>query len=184
MSRSFPLTSQVHALDLHRPWLGSLVCATLLMLAWIVWTMSDRVELFAKSTRVEVEPRVTRRTVVEAHGNNQSVRVVRQRRLTADFAADAAGRVQPGQAAVVRVSAEAGTTRTTELPATVTDVDVDGTGARAVLWVQLPEHQADPLERAGTVEVAVTVASTSRLGFLAFGPNGPATVANGPGSHE
>jgi hypothetical protein len=163
------------------------------MLAWIAWSLSDRVELHEVSTRVEVGERANRRTVVEAHGSTHSVRAVRQRQLTAEFPAGAAERLQPGQTAVVRVGGEMRTTRagertprsTAELPATVTDVDVDGASARAVLWVQLREHEPDPFEHAGTVEVDVTVASASQLGVLAFGPNGPATVvANGSRSQE
>lgn len=163
MSRFFPLTRQAYALELHRWWARLLAFSLVVIGVWGAWALTDRVVVHEHSDRVHVGGRVHRRTVTTPRGGAVDVNVVRERRIVAEFPAAAGVRLQPGQAAVVRVGADA-------VEGTVTDVDVDERTARAVLYAWVVDGDADPFERGDPARVDIAVGTASPLGFLAAGP--------------
>lgn len=171
VSRPFPLTLQAYALELHRVWAGLLAFSLVVIGVWGAWALTDRVVVHEHSDIIKVGQRVHRRTATTSRGGAIDVNVVRDRRLVAEFPATAGARLQPGQAAVVRVGAD-------EVPGVVTDVDVTRDRTLVVLYAGVVDGDADPFERGDPVRVDIAVGTASPLGFLAAGS--AAAQATGP----
>lgn len=139
MTRPFSQTMQAHRLDQDRLWMALLVASILMALAWIGWATSDSEPTYETSTRIKLDPKVDRFTVLEERGNVTAPEARRRRWLEASFPAAAREHIAPGVEAVVLVGGA-------KIPAVITEAqdDPEKREVRATLRVESPDDAPDP----------------------------------------